>query len=400
MVNDLILSTDSRIVFLVLDGVGDIPNPSYNFMTPLEAAKKPNLDLLAMEKGVLGRIIAVDIGVTPGSGPGHLSLFGYDPIQYSIGRGILEVLGLNMDLQANDLAARGNFCTVRDGVVVDRRAGRIATSEAERLIAQIASAVPEVQGYKAVLAPGKSHRFAIIFRGQGLSDELDDADPHKDGRPPAPAKARTSQAEKAASVVNAFIEKAGEVLKDEPVANGILLRGFSLRPNIPQFSERYAMDALAIATYPMYRGIAKVLGMTVQHEPQDYGDTVAILKNNFNDFKFFFVHIKETDTAGEDGNFPAKVDAIEAVDRIIPEIAALQPDVLVVTGDHSTPCPLKGHSWHPVPLLLVSNTFTAGRDGLAFHEKNCVKGSIGTIYSKELMALALASSLKLDKYGA
>jgi 2,3-bisphosphoglycerate-independent phosphoglycerate mutase len=400
MLNDLILSTESRIVFLVLDGVGDIPNPGHNFLTPLEAAKKPNMDLLAMEKGVLGRIVPVDIGVTPGSGPGHLSLFGYDPIQYAIGRGILEVLGLNMDLQANDLAARGNFCTVRDGLVVDRRAGRIATSETERLIAKIASAVPEVEGYEIVLAPGISHRFAVIFRGQGLSDELDDADPHKDDEPPAPAKAKTAQADKTASAVNAFIERVGEVLKDEPVANGILLRGFSLRPDIPQFSERYAMDALAIATYPMYRGIAKVLGMKVLHEPQDYDDAVATLKNNFNQFKFFFVHIKETDTAGEDGNFSAKVEAIEAVDRIIPEIAALQPDVLVITGDHSTPCPLKGHSWHPVPLLLVSNTHTAGRDGLAFHEKNCMKGSIGTIYSKELMALALACSLKLDKYGA
>jgi 2,3-bisphosphoglycerate-independent phosphoglycerate mutase len=400
MLSDLILSTESRIVFLVLDGVGDIPNPTYNFLTPLEAAKKPNMDLLAMGKGVLGRIIPVGIGVTPGSGPGHLSLFGYDPIQFSIGRGILEVLGLNMDLQANDLAARGNFCTMRDGVVVDRRAGRIATSETERLCKKIGAALPEVEGYKVVLAPGKSHRFAVIFRGQGLSDELDDADPHKGGKPPIPAKAKTPQADKAALTVNAFIQKAAEVLKDEPVANGILLRGFSLRPDIPQFSERYAMDALAIATYPMYRGIAKVLGMKVEHEPQDYGDSVAILKRHFNDYRFFFVHIKETDTAGEDGNFPAKVEAIEAVDRIIPEIVALQPDVLVVTGDHSTPCPLKGHSWHPVPLLMASNSYAAGRDGLAFHEKNCVKGSIGTIYSKDLMAMALACSLKLDKYGA
>lgn len=398
MLNDLVLSTESRIVFLVLDGVGDIPNPDFNFLTPLEAATKPNMDLLAMEKGVLGRIIPVGIGVTPGSGPGHLSLFGYDPIEYSIGRGILEVLGLNMDMQSNDLAARGNFCTVRDGVVTDRRAGRIATSETERLVARIAAVIPEVEGCKVLVAPGKSHRFAVIFRGGGLSDELEDADPHKDGRPPVPTKSRTVQADRAASVVNTFIQKVSEVLKDEPVANGVLLRGFSLHPEIPQFSERYAMDALAIATYPMYRGIARVLGMRVEHEPQDYDEAVAILERHFNDYRFFFLHIKETDTAGEDGNFRAKVEAIEAVDRIIPRISALRPDVLVVTGDHSTPCPHKGHSWHPVPLLLVSNW--AGRDGLAYHEKNCVKGSIGTIYSKELMALALASSLKLDKYGA
>jgi 2,3-bisphosphoglycerate-independent phosphoglycerate mutase len=398
MLQELILRNDNKIIFLILDGLGDIPNPLFSYLTPLEAARKPNIDDLASKSGVLGRIMPVDIGVTPGSGPGHLSLFGYDPVTYEIGRGVLEVLGLNMDLKEGDLAARANFCTVRDGVVTDRRAGRIATSETERLCRLISEAVPEVEGAQVIIKPGKSHRFAVIFRGKGLSDKLTDADPHKDNKPLVETTAKTKEAELAARVVNGFIHKVIEVLRAEKIANGVLLRGFSTKPDLPPFSVNYGLNALAIATYPMYRGIAKVVGMDVKDEPGDYEDMVRILKENYEKYQFFFLHIKETDLAGEDGDFAAKVTAIENVDKIVPEIYGLSPNVLVVTGDHSTPCPLKGHSWHPVPLLLV--TRTGERDGMAFHEKNCVLGSIGTMQSKYLMALALAHGFKLDKYGA
>ncbi len=396
--DDLILSNPNKIVFLILDGLGDIPNPDHGFMTPLEAARKPNIDLIAAERGVLGRIIPVGIGVTPGSGPGHLSLFGYDPLKVEIGRGILEVLGLNMELEENDLAARGNFCTMKDEVVVDRRAGRIATEETVRLCGRIREAIPEVEGARIIIQPGKSHRFAILFRGEGLDDDLEDADPHKDHRPYVYVKPRADKAARTAGLLNTFIKKVSGLLKDEPVANGILLRGFSRKPDIEPFPERYRLDALAITTYPMYRGIAKVLGMKAGSEPKTYQEMVAIMKEQWNDYQFFFLHVKETDVAGEDGNFQEKVRAIENVDKVVPDLCAANPSVLVVTGDHSTPCPLKGHSWHPVPLLLV--TGTGERDGLTFHEKNCVKGSIGTIYSRELMTLALAHALKLDKYGA
>ena len=398
MISDLLLTNDARVIFLILDGLGDIPNPQFSYLTPLEKAKKPNIDNLALERGVLGRIIPVDIGITPGSGPGHLSLFGYDPTVYEIGRGVLEVLGLNMDLQDGDLAARANFCTVRDGVVIDRRAGRIETKETERLCALISQAIPEIEGVKLIIRPGKSHRFAIIFRGGHLSDKLTDADPHKDNRPVAYSSPKSAEAEFSSILTNTFIKKVQELLKDEKVANGVLLRGFSVKPDIPTFTTRYKMNALAIATYPMYRGIAKVLGMDVKEEPKDYDEMVKILKNNYDDYQFFFMHIKETDTAGEDGNFPAKVDSIERADRIVSAIYDMKPDVLVITGDHSTPCPLKGHSWHPVPLMVV--TRTGERDGMVFHEKNCVSGSIGTIYSKQLMSLALAHGFRLDKYGA
>jgi 2,3-bisphosphoglycerate-independent phosphoglycerate mutase len=398
VIGDLTLSNASRIVFLIMDGVGDIPNPDHAYMTPLEAARKPNMDQLAVERSVLGRIIPVDVGITPGSGPGHLSLFGYDPLKVEIGRGILEVLGLNMDIEENDVAARGNFCTMKDDIVIDRRAGRIATAETVRLCGKIRDAIPAVDGVNVIIEPGKSHRFAILFRGEGLEGELEDADPHKDNKAYVYVRAKTDAAARTAGVLNSFIRKVAELLKDEPVANGILLRGFSKKPDIQPFPEKYKMDALAIATYPMYRGIAKVLGMKAGKEPKSYREMIQIMKEQWNNYHFFFLHVKETDVAGEDGNFDEKVKAIEHVDTIIPDLLSANPQVLVITGDHSTPCPLKGHSWHPVPMLLM--TSTGERDSLPFHEKNCLRGSIGTIYSRELMSLALAHAAKLDKYGA
>jgi 2,3-bisphosphoglycerate-independent phosphoglycerate mutase len=398
MTDDLILKNDTKIVFLVLDGVGDIPHPAHGHMTPLEAARKPNIDGIAIEAGILGRTIPVGIGITPGSGPGHLGLFGYDPLKHEIGRGILEVLGLNMDIRPGDVTARGNFCTVKNGVVTDRRAGRIETTLGRELCARLSQAIPSVDGVKVTIEPGVSHRFGIVFSGEGLSDELEDADPHKDNRPLAMVSAKEAGAQETAQVINRFMMRVMEVLKGQPVANAILLRGFSKRPVMPTFYEKYLMEALAITMYPMYRGIAKLLGMRVEKEPKDYGEMVSILKEHYDRYQFFFMHVKETDVAGEDGNFADKVRAIEMVDRIVPEIRALRPKVIVITGDHSTPCSLKGHSWHPVPLLLIADT--GERDGLPFHEKNCLRGSLGTIYAKELMTLAMAYGSKLDKFGA
>jgi 2,3-bisphosphoglycerate-independent phosphoglycerate mutase len=398
MKDHLIVRSDTKIVFLVLDGLGDIPDPLHGHMTPLEAAKKVNIDRLAIERGVLGRTIPVGIGVTPGSGPGHLGLFGYDPVEYEIGRGILEVLGLNMHIGPGDVTARGNFCTVKDGVVTDRRAGRIETALGEQLCTRLSQAIPSIDGVGVTIEPGVSHRFGIIFTGDGLSDELEDADPHKDNKPLTGAVPRASGAERTASIVNAFMTKVMDVLKDQPAANGVLLRGFSKRPDMPPFPEKYHMEALAITTYPMYRGIAKLLGMKVEKEPTDYAEMVAILREHYDRYQFFFIHVKETDIAGEDGNFTEKVKAIEMVDRIVADIHALEPKVLVITGDHSTPCSLKGHSWHPVPLLIVTDTGES--DGIPFFERNCVRGSIGTIYAKELMTLAMAYGSKLDKFGA
>ncbi len=398
MTDHLIVRNDTKIIFLVLDGVGDIPDKAHANMTPLEAARKPNIDALAIEAGILGRTIPVGVGITPGSGPGHLGLFGYDPLRYEIGRGILEVLGLDMYIGPGDVTARGNFCTVRDGIVKDRRAGRIETALGGELCARLSQVIPSVDGVKVTIKPGVSHRFGIVFSGEGLSDELEDADPHKDNKPWTMVTAKGTSAERTAEIINKFMTGVREALKDQPVANAVLLRGFSKRPDIPEFSERYQMEALAITMYPMYRGIAKLLGMRVEREPRDYGEMVSILREHYERYQFFFMHVKETDVAGEDGNFANKVTALEMVDRIVPDIYALKPKVMVVTGDHSTPCGLKGHSWHPVPLLVITDT--GERDGIAFHERNCLRGCIGTIYAKELMTLAMAYGSKLDKFGA
>jgi 2,3-bisphosphoglycerate-independent phosphoglycerate mutase len=311
---------------------------------------------------------------------------------------VLEALGLDMELKDGDIAARANFCTLRGGVVIDRRAGRLETKETERLCNTITETIPEIEGVKILIKPGKSHRFAVIFRGSRLSDKLTDADPHKENNPYVFTSPVGEDARYSSKIVNIFIQRTIEILKSENMANGVLLRGFSKTPEIPPFPSKYNLKALAIATYPMYRGVAKVLGMDIKGEPRDYDEIVKMLKDNYNTYNFFFIHIKETDLAGEDGNFSEKVKAIEKVDTIIPEIYSLSPQVMVITGDHSTPCLLKGHSWHPVPLLLV--TRAGESDEKVFHEKNCITGSIGTIYSKQLMSLALAHGFKLDKYGA
>ncbi|MCX7858009.1 MAG: 2,3-bisphosphoglycerate-independent phosphoglycerate mutase [Deltaproteobacteria bacterium] len=398
MISDIILRNEQKIVFLVLDGVGDIPDKRFSYKTPLEAAKKPNIDKLSQEYGVLGRIIPVEIGVTPGSGPGHLSLFGYDPLQYDIGRGVLEALGLDIELEEGDLAVRANFCTIKDGIVTDRRAGRLKTEETERICAQLAKNIDRINNTKVIIVPGKSHRFVVIFRGGNLSDKLADGDPHKDGMPYVYPKPKVKEAEYTSNLVNMFLEKALKVITSEEVANGILLRGFSMKPKLPLFPDKYKMQAAAIATFPMYRGISRILGMKVIGNPKTYGEAISLLKENYNDFQFFFIHIKETDIAGEDGNFEAKIRVIEEVDHLVSEIWDLAPDVVVITGDHSTPCLIKGHSWHPVPLLVLNRK--GETDGLSFHEKNSLMGSIGTIYSKHLMNLVLAMSAKLDKFGA
>ncbi|MCS7281544.1 MAG: 2,3-bisphosphoglycerate-independent phosphoglycerate mutase [Desulfobacterota bacterium] len=398
MIESVVISNERKIVFLILDGLGDIPDKRYNDKTPLEVAKKPNIDSLSLEFGILGRIIPVEIGITPGSGPAHLSLFGYDPLKHEIGRGVLEALGLDMELKEGDLAARANFCTVQAGIVIDRRAGRLSTEETRRICAMISEEVRKLDGIEVIIKPGKSHRFVVLFRGKDLSDRLTDADPHKDGLPYIYPQPKEKEAEFTAKIVKEFLFRAQKVLSHEKTANGILLRGFSMMPKLTPFKEKYMMGAASICTYPMYRGISRILGMEVLGNPTTKDEIVSLLKDNFGNYEFFFIHVKETDTAGEDGNFEEKTKVIEEVDKLVPEIWELKPDVMVITGDHSTPCLLKGHSWHPCPILILSRY--GERDRLEFHEKNCLRGSIGTIYSKNLMNLVLAMSAKLDKFGA
>lgn len=395
LARELSQQTDSKIVLLVMDGVGGLPA---NGKSELEAARKPNLDALA-KAGVCGLADPVMMGITPGSGPSHLALFGYDPLRYRLGRGILEALGSGVAVGRNDLVARGNFATVREGLVADRRAGRIPTEENARICGYLNGHLPKREGVEVEVFPGKEHRFVARFTAEGLSDALTDADPQKEGRAPLPTAPLEPEAAKAAAVVNRFLDDVAAVLRDEPKANAALLRGFSKFPSIPTMQALFKLRPAAVANYPMYKGLAKLLGMEVLSVGAETGDLFDALERGWAEHDFFYVHYKRTDSTGEDGNFSAKVSAIEALDPYIPRLVALKPDVLVVTSDHSTPSALKGHSWHPNPLLLVSPT--AGADDVAaFAERACAKGYLGRFRSLSAMPLMLAHALKLQKFGA
>ncbi len=396
LIRSLAVKNQTKILLVVLDGLGGIPYEDGK--TELEVAYTPNLDQLATSSSC-GLAIPVLPGITPGSGPAHLSLFGYDPLKYQIGRGILEALGLNMEVRPGDVAVRGNFATLREGKIVDRRAGRIPSEENKKLIEMLSSKIKEIDGVKIILSPGREHRFAMILRGEGLGDAVSDADPQKEGLPPKMPQPLSPSGEKTAAVAEKFIKMATEILKDQPKANTVLLRGFSSHPAIPHMQELFKLNPVAIATYPMYRGLAKLVGMEVAQTGESIEDEINTLEKVWKNYDFFYLHIKKTDSYGEDGKFREKVKIIEEFDGFVPRLLNLKPDVMAVTGDHSTPSKLKSHSWHPVPFLLHSPyTF---RDGIReFSEVSCRKGSLGIFYSVDGMALMLANALRLKKFGA
>jgi 2,3-bisphosphoglycerate-independent phosphoglycerate mutase len=395
LVQGLSVQTDSKIVLLIIDGLGGMPVQG---KTELEAAYTQHLDRLAL-KGCCGLTDPVLMGITPGSGPAHLALFGYDPVQYQLGRGILEALGSDIEVTENDLVARGNFATVKNGLVVDRRAGRIPTSECEKLCALVNEGLEGKKGTAVRLFPGKEHRFVARFRAEGLSDALTDADPQKDNKPFIPAAPTSPESARTAEIVNMFLLEAAEILKPMPVTNGVLLRGFSKLPSIPKMQDLYKLRPAAIAHYPMYKGLAKLVGMTAYSVGPETADLFRTLETHYAERDFFYVHYKKTDAAGEDGNFEAKVRAIEEVDAFIPRLEALKPDVLVITSDHSTPSLIRGHSWHPNPFLLISQTAIPDNTGV-FTERECAQGFLGRFPSICAMPLMLAHAGKLKKFGA
>jgi 2,3-bisphosphoglycerate-independent phosphoglycerate mutase len=395
LATELAVPTPSKIILLILDGLGDLPAKG---KTPLEKAHSPNLDRLA-RKGVCGLSDPIFRGITPGSGPAHLALFGYDPMRYRLGRGILEALGSGVEVGKDDLVARGNYATVKDGLVVDRRAGRIPTSENEKLCQRVNASLRPQQGIKITLYPGKEHRFVAKFNAGGLYDALSDADPQKDNKPRAYALPLAPEAKRTAEIVNVFLDEVTEILSDLNVANTILLRGFSKFPALPTMADLYKINPAACANYPMYKGLAKLLGMEVMDVGPETRDLFDALEAHYNTADFFYVHYKKTDAAGEDGNYEAKVRAIEEIDRFIPRLEALKPDVLVVTSDHSTPCLLKSHSWHPNPFLLVSKSAFPD-DATQFSERACSHGFLGRFRSLYAMPLMLAHAGKLKKFGA
>ena len=394
--------SDSRILLAVMDGLGDIDIPELGGMTPLEAARTPNLDALVRESAV-GAHIPVARGITPGSGPAHLALFGYDPLEYVIGRGTLAALGIGFDLREGDLAARINFCTVdEDGIVTDRRAGRIATDLNGELVDRISSALTPIEGVEVFLRTVKEHRACVIFRGEGLSDRLGDTDPGLVGRPPEPVAATDPGAERSAGVVGSFLRQASEVLASESRANMILLRGFSSFHPLRSMEERFRLSPAATALYPMYRGVASLVGMRLfDADPQDLrGETEACRRALDAGHDFVFLHHKPSDSAGEDGDHARKISAIEEFDTAMEKIMDLGFDVIAVTGDHSTPCPMRLHSWHPVPVLINGGPQRKGYCASFCEREALLKGSLGVFRAVELMPLLLASGGKLGKYGA
>lgn len=380
-----------------MDGLGGLPRKSGG-KTELETAHIPNLDALAAMSS-LGLTIPVAAGITPGSGPGHLAIFGYDPLQYEIGRGAMEALGIDFEMRPDDLAARGNFCSVdSNGMITDRRAGRIDTNINQEL-ARLLSTI-KIDDTEIFIKPIKEHRFAFILRADGLHDTLSDTDPQKIGIPPQPVRALEPKSEKAAVLVNQFINSAQKVLINKHPANMILLRGFAKLPVLPTYQEKYGLNAAAIALNGMYRGVARLVGMKVLVvNGQTLNDEFITLEKYWNEYDFFYLHIKKTDTFGELGDFEGKVKAIEEVDGLLPCLTALKPDVLIVGGDHSTPAVLKSHSWHPVPVLIYS-PFVRPEGFPEFGEHACSRGSLGTIPATHIMPIALANALRIAKYGA
>jgi 2,3-bisphosphoglycerate-independent phosphoglycerate mutase len=395
---ELSVKTNSKIVLLILDGLGGLPmDPSGP--TELEAADAPNLDSLAAQSD-LGLSLPVAAGVSPGSGPGHLALFGYNPLRHVVGRGVLSALGVGFELGENDLAARLNFATLDEsGKISDRRAGRIPSEKGTQLVELLNENVA-FDGVETFVTHEKEYRAVAVFRGEGLSDSLADSDPQRVGLEPLPIKPtdHSPEAERSAALANAFVDQANEILRDQHPANTVLMRGFGMHPALPSFEEIYELDAAAIASYPMYKGLARLAGMELLKEGEGIAGEFETLRENWDHHDFFFLHVKPTDAAGEDGDFGRKAAVIEEVDAQIPDLLDLGPDALAVTGDHATPAKLKSHSWHGVPFLLSSPYTLPTAE--SFGERACAGGSLGAFPAEEIMGLLMGHALKLNRYGA
>ena len=402
-IRELAKKTDEKILMVVLDGIGGLPM-DIDGDTELASAKTPNMDALAA-LSQLGQTELVAPGITPGSGPGHLGLFGYDPLKFLVGRGALSAVGIGVKLNAGDVAVRGNFATLGgDRVVMDRRAGRPSDEKNAEVVAQLKAVIQEIDGIPVEIYTESEHRFVVVFRAQGtpLGANLSDVDPQDTGVQPMTAVAHDEASQKTAQLVNSFVTQAEEILKDDGQVNGVLFRGYSDVPHFPSFDEIYKLKAACIASYPMYKGLASLVGMDVLEvagEEDALSGKVETLKKNWGEYDFFYFHIKKTDSTGEDGDFAAKVKKIELFDALLPDLLALEPDVLCIVGDHSTPSKLATHSWHPVPLLIRSKY---GRKDLAqrYTEDEALKGSLGLRRGIDIMPLLMANALKLQKYGA
>ncbi len=397
LISSLAIPNDKRIVLLVMDGLGDVDNSGKG--SALQQAKRPNLNALAARSAV-GLLTPVATGITPGSGPGHLGLFGYDPLVYEVGRGVLSALGVEFPLENTDVAARLNFCTIdKNGNITDRRAGRIPDEENRRVLAKIKAKLRTPAGMEVFFETEAEHRAVLVLRGSHLDDNIGDTDPQQTGVPPLVASRAQYSASDTARKVTDIIDQVQAILADEPKANMIVARGFAKHPNWPSFAERFKLKPAAVAGYPMYRGVARLVGMPVVSRPTTAADVCTEAANAMKDYNFIYAHFKYTDKTGEDGDLAGKIMRIEEMDAALPKLLAAKPDVLIITGDHSTPPSMKSHSWHPVPVLMAAPHLRGGGPE-TFDEVACRCGEIGVIPSKEILPLAMAHTGKLEKFGA
>lgn len=396
-ISDLKTAAETKILLFVMDGLGGLPG--LQGLTELEAAHTPNMDSLAAQ-GASGLMDTVRRGITPGSGPGHLGLFGYDPYTYFIGRGALEAAGIGFDLQKIDVAMRFNFCTLdSDGNITDRRAGRIPTDLNEKLVEKMRAV--SIPGFEIFVETVKEHRGITVFRKEGLKGNLIDTDPQKTGVPPLKPKiSDNGESLEMADIAEPWLSQVFEILKNESPANGILTRGWCNYPKIPIYQEIYGLNPACVALYPMYRGLCKFAGMKVYTEGiKDFPTKIDVLTEVWNDHDYFFFHYKHTDSAGEDSDFDRKVACIEEVDKAMPRILTLKPDVIAVTGDHSTPAVYGAHSWHPVPIVMAGK-YVRPDAVKTFGETAAISGGLGRFEACYLINELLAASEKITKYGA
>jgi 2,3-bisphosphoglycerate-independent phosphoglycerate mutase len=396
VIKQLLQPNEKKIVLLVMDGVGGLPREPGG-KTELESARTPNLDALAVSSEC-GLHLPIGYGITPGSAPGHLALFGYTPTDYPIGRGVVAALGIDFPMRAGDVAVRMNFASADgEGRITDRRAGRIPTEKCAELCRLLAAV--KIPGVELFVRPVKDYRAVVVFRGAGLSDQVEDTDPQATGVKPADPRPASEKGQKTAEVAAEFIRQALGILKGQKPANAVLMRGFAELPHIPSMKELFGLKPAAFAVYPDYKGVSRLVGMEVIDGLQELGDQAEALKKHWASHDFFFVHHKYTDSRGEDGDFAAKVAEIEKVDAFLPQITALEPDVLIVTGDHSTPATMKAHSAHPIPFMIHGRNVRPDTVK-EFGERPCAAGLWGVIPGAILMRLALAYADKLAKYGA
>ncbi len=389
---------DTRILYYIVDGIGGLP-PSPGGKTELETAATPTFDRLANE-GSTGLVTPVAPGVAPGSGPGHLALFGFDPLETTVGRGVLAALGVGFDLQPSDVAARINFCTLDgDGNVADRRAGRIG-SDVGAALAERLDDIDLGSGVECIVRHVKEYRACVVFRGDDLDGRVTDTDPQAIGVAPLAPRALDPAADTTAGLARTFVAEAVALLAGEEDANGVLLRGFDTYAPLPSLADLYGVKPAAVAAYPMYRGVARAVGMTVFASEDTVESRVDLTRKAMRDHDFAFVHFKATDSCGEDGDFDAKVEQVEIADQTLARLLELDFDVVMVTGDHSTPATCRAHSWHPIPVLIHGPHCRVNASQGGFGETACIAGALGPLRGMDVLPLVLAHAGRIAKYGA